>query len=101
VVVAHVSEGDQQGDLPKRDRLFPQDHSIERVWAALELVTGKPQPLKGVEVYEVEAATPIHEGLSEPRHPDQWVNIDGKPSRLRDAIWVVHSVKSDRGLRPT
>jgi hypothetical protein len=65
-VVSRVSEGDQQGDPPERDGLFAWDHSIERVWAALELVTGKPQPLKGVEVHEVAAIAPIHEGLSEP-----------------------------------
>jgi hypothetical protein len=63
VVVAHVSEGDRQGDPPKRDGLFVWDHSIERVWAALELITGKPQPLKSVEVHEVEAAAPSMRAL--------------------------------------
>jgi hypothetical protein len=41
------------------------------VWAALELVTWKPQPLKGVEVHEVEDTAPIHEGLGKPGRPDQ------------------------------
>jgi hypothetical protein len=44
--------------------LLARDHSIKRVWASLELVLGEPQSLKGVEVHEVEAATPIHVGLS-------------------------------------
>jgi hypothetical protein len=57
-LVAHVSEGDRQDYPPKRGRFFARDHSVEQVWAALELVTGEPQPLKGVEVYEVEATTP-------------------------------------------
>jgi hypothetical protein len=83
-----------------RDGLFAQDHSIEWVWVALELVMGKPQPLNGVKVHEVEAAAPIHEGLSEPGPPDQRNDNEGKPPRLRDAIQVVPSVKSDRGLRP-
>jgi hypothetical protein len=34
-IVGRVSEGDRQGDSPERDGLFPQDHSIERVWDAL------------------------------------------------------------------
>jgi hypothetical protein len=100
VVVAHVSESDWQGDPLEWDRLFARDHSVEWVWAALELVTGKPQPLKGVEVHEVESATPIHEGLSEPDRPDQRIHNEGKLPRHRDAIQVVHSVKSDQGLRP-
>jgi hypothetical protein len=64
----------------------------------LELVTGKPQPLKGVEVHEVKAAAPIHESLSEPGCHDQRIDNEGKPPRLRDAIRVVRTVKSDRGL---
>jgi hypothetical protein len=60
----------------------------------------KPHPLKGLEVHEVEATASIHAGLSEPGHPDQWVDNEGKPPRLGDAIRVVHSVKSDRGLGP-
>jgi hypothetical protein len=99
-VVACVSKGDQQGDLPKRDRLISQDHSIERVWAALELVMGKTQPLKGVEVDEVETAASIHDGLSQPGRPDQRVDNEGKPPRLGYAIRVVNSIKSDQGLRP-
>jgi hypothetical protein len=99
-VVSRVSEGDQQGDPPERDGLFAWDHSIERVWAALELVTGKPQPLKGVEVHEVAAIAPIHEGLSEPGSLDQQVDNERKPPRLRDDIWVVRLVKSDQGLEP-
>jgi hypothetical protein len=77
-----------------------QDHSIERVWAPLDLVTGKPQPLKDVEVHEVEAAAPIHEVLSEPGHPNQWVDNEAEPPLLGDAIRVVCLVKSDQGLRP-
>jgi hypothetical protein len=95
-VVSHVSEGDP----PKRDGLFAQDLSIEKVRATLELVTGKTQPLKGVKIHEVEAAAPIHAGLILLGRPDQWVNNEGKPPWLRDAIGVVRSVKSDRGLRP-
>jgi hypothetical protein len=78
-VVAHVSEGDGQGDLLKRDGLFAQDHSVEWLWAALKLVTDKPHPLKGVDVHEVEATASIYEGLSESGHPDQRVNNEGKP----------------------
>jgi hypothetical protein len=55
--------------------LFAQDHSVEWVWATLELVTGKPQPLKGVEVHEVEATA-----------LDQRIDNEGKPPRFRDAI---------------
>jgi hypothetical protein len=47
-IVARISEGDRQGDLPMRDGLFARDHSVERVWPALELFTGKPQPLNGI-----------------------------------------------------
>jgi hypothetical protein len=87
-VVAHNSKGDRQGDPPKRDGLFAWDHSVERVWATLELLTSKPLPLRGVKVHEVEAAAPVHEGLSELGHPDLWVDNEGKPPRLRDAIRV-------------
>jgi hypothetical protein len=87
-VVSHVSEGDP----PKRDGLFAQDLSIEKVRATLELVTGK--------THEVEAAAPIHAGLILLGRPDQWVNNEGKPPWLGDAIGVVRSVESDRGLRP-
>jgi hypothetical protein len=82
------------------DGLFSRDHSVERVRAAFELVASKPQPLKGIEVHEVEATAPIHEGLGESGCADQWVDYEGKPPQLRDAIRMVRSVKSDRGLRP-
>jgi hypothetical protein len=45
------------------------------VWAALGLVTIKPQSLKGVEVHEVEVAA-----------LDQRIDNEGKPPRFRDAI---------------
>jgi hypothetical protein len=70
------------------------------MWAALKLFTGKPQPLKGVKVHEVEATAPINEGFGEPGHPDQQVDYEGKPPWLRVVVWVVCSIKSDRGLRP-
>jgi hypothetical protein len=76
-VVACVPEGDRQGDPFKVDGLFARDHSVKRVWAALELVLDEPQSLKGVKVYEVEATAPIHEGLSEPGCPNQRVNNEG------------------------
>jgi hypothetical protein len=50
--------------------LLAQDDSVEWVRATSELVLGKPQPLKGVEVHDVESANPIHEGFGEPGHPD-------------------------------
>jgi hypothetical protein len=99
-VVARVFEGDRQGDPSEGDRLLAQNHSIKWVRATLELVLGEPQSLEGVEVHEVKAATPIHEGLSEPSCSDQWVNNEGKPPWLRDAIQVVHSDKSDRRFGP-
>jgi hypothetical protein len=91
-VATHVPDGDRQGDLPKGNGLLARDHSIEWVWAALELVPGESQPLKGVEVHEIEAAAPIHEGLSEPSCPDQRVDDEGKPPWLRDAIRVIRLV---------
>jgi hypothetical protein len=100
VVVARVSEGDRQGDPPEGDGLLAQDHSIEWVWTDLELIPGKSQSIKGVEVHEVEAAAPIHEGFGEPGRPDQRINYEGKPFGLGDTIWVIHLIKSDRGLRP-
>jgi hypothetical protein len=76
-VVAHVSEGDQQGGPPKRDGLFAQDDSIERVWATLELVMHKPQPQNGVKAHEVEAAASIHVDLSEPVVPTSGSTMTG------------------------
>jgi hypothetical protein len=35
-----------------------QDHSIERVWATLELGWGKPQSIERVEVLEIETTPP-------------------------------------------
>jgi hypothetical protein len=62
------------------------------VWATLELVTGKPQPLKGVEVHEVEAAAPIHEGLNELGHPDRQIDNEGNlPSFGMLSKWSVRS----------
>jgi hypothetical protein len=66
----------------------------------LELVMSEPQPLKGIEVHEVEATAHVHEGFGETCHPDQWVDYEGKPSRLGDVIWVICLIKSDWGLRP-
>jgi hypothetical protein len=65
-VVARVFEGDRQGDSFVGDRLLAQNHSVKWVHATLELVLGEPQSLEGAEVHEVDAAVPIHEGLSEP-----------------------------------
>jgi hypothetical protein len=70
------------------------------VWAALELVLGESQSLKGIEAHEVEATAPIHECFGEPGHPVQRVDDKGKPLCLGDAIRVVRSVKSDWGLGP-
>jgi hypothetical protein len=44
-VVARVSEGDWQSDVPEGDGLLAQDHSVELMWAIVELIPGKPQPL--------------------------------------------------------
>jgi hypothetical protein len=68
--------------------------------AALELIPGESQSVKGVGVHEVEAIAPIHEDFGEPGHPNQWVNYEGKPSWLGDTVWVVHSIKGDQGIRP-
>jgi hypothetical protein len=70
------------------------------VWVGLELVLGKAQHLKGIEVHEVEAAAPVHEGIGEPCCTDQRVNDEGKPPWLGDAIRVIRSVESDRRFRP-
>jgi hypothetical protein len=80
-VVAHVSECDRQSDPSEGDRLLARDHSVEWMWAALELVLGKPHPLKGVEVHEVEAAAPIHEGFGEPGRPNQRVDFPPPSNR--------------------
>jgi hypothetical protein len=63
VVVAHISRGDWQCDLPEGDGLLAQDHFVEWMWAIFELIPGEPQPFEGVEVHGVEATTPIHESL--------------------------------------
>jgi hypothetical protein len=70
------------------------------VWAALELVPGEPRPLKGVKVHEIKATAPIHEGITESGCPNKWVDNEGGPSRLRDAIWVVRLVKIVWGFGP-
>jgi hypothetical protein len=70
------------------------------VWPAFELVPCEPQPIKGVEVPEVEATASIHGGLSEPGCPDQRVNNERKHSWLRDAIQVACPVKIDQGFGP-
>jgi hypothetical protein len=69
-IVARVPEGGQQGDSSKGDGLLTQDHSIKWVWAAMELVLGEPQPLKGIKVPKVDVAALAHEGLGEPGCPD-------------------------------
>jgi hypothetical protein len=38
--------------------------------ATLELVPGKAQSFKGVEVHEIEVTAAIHEGFGESGHPD-------------------------------
>jgi hypothetical protein len=52
----------------------------------LQLVPSNPQPLKGVKVYEVEAAAPIRVGFGEPSPPDQRVDYVEKPPRLGDIV---------------
>jgi hypothetical protein len=79
VVVACIPESDQQGDSSKGDGLLTRDHSVKWVWDALELVLSEPQPLKGIEVHEVEDAAPVHEGLGETGCPNQRLNDEGKP----------------------
>jgi hypothetical protein len=43
---------------------------------------------------------PIHEGFGESGRPYQRVDHEWKPPQLRDAIRVVHSIKSNQRLRP-
>jgi hypothetical protein len=50
------------------------------------LVTSEPKFLKGIEVNEVEIVAPVHESFGEPCCPDEWVDYEGKPSRLGDAV---------------
>jgi hypothetical protein len=64
-VVACVSEGDRQSNLPEEDELLAREHYVEWVQAIFELVPGQLQPLKCVKLHEVETTTPIHEGFSE------------------------------------
>jgi hypothetical protein len=45
------------------DGLLTWDHFVKWVWATLELVLGKPQSIKGIEVHEVEAAAPSMRAL--------------------------------------
>jgi hypothetical protein len=89
MVIACVFEGDRQGNLLEGDTLFARDHFVEWIWADLELIPGKPLFLKGVEVQEVEATAPIHEGFIEPGHCDWRVDNEGKPPRLRDIVRVI------------
>jgi hypothetical protein len=42
VVIPCVSEGNKPSNPPKGDVLFARDHFVEWMWAALELVPGKP-----------------------------------------------------------
>jgi hypothetical protein len=100
VVIVHVSNGDQQSDPPEGDGMLARDHSKEWMWAALELVTSRPQPLEGIKVQEVEATAPVDEGFGESGCPDQWVDYEGKPPQLGGTIQVVCLIKSDRGLGP-
>jgi hypothetical protein len=86
-VVSCVSKSDRKSDLPEWDELLAQDYFIERVRPCVEQIP--TQPLVGVEVHEVEATASIHEGLSEPGHPDQRINYEGEPSRLRGSIQVI------------
>jgi hypothetical protein len=65
----------------------------------MELTLGESQSLKGVEVHEVEATTPIHECFGEPGRPDQWVDDKEKPPWLGDSIQVVCPVESDWRFR--
>jgi hypothetical protein len=41
-VVACVPKSYRQSNLYEGDKMLAQDHSVERVWAASELVSGKP-----------------------------------------------------------
>jgi hypothetical protein len=100
VVVACIPKGDRQGDPSKGDGLLTQDHSVKPVWADLNLVLGKPQSLKGIEVHDIEVAARIHEGLGELGCPNQRVGDEGKPLWLRYSIWVVHLVESDQRSGP-
>jgi hypothetical protein len=86
VKIAHVSEGDRQSDLPEGNGLLSRDHFIEQVWAALELVEVSPSSSKVSRYMKLRPLPPIHEGLGEPGCPDQWVDYEGKPPQLRDAI---------------
>jgi hypothetical protein len=98
VVVARVSEGDRQSDLPEGDGLLAQDHSIEGMWATLELVSSEPQPLKRVKVHMVEATATIHEGFGEVDgggsfHPWPCVNVVG--STLRRGLLAHRQARRD------
>jgi hypothetical protein len=77
---------------PRGGGLLTHYHSVKWVWAALELVLGEPQPLKGIEVHEVGAAAPIHEGLGEPGSPDQRADDEGNlPGLGLLSRWSVQS----------
>jgi hypothetical protein len=54
-----------------------------------------PHGVKGFSVHDVEAAASIHQYLGEPRVADDGVNNQRISAWLRDAIWVVVTVKSD------
>jgi hypothetical protein len=68
---------------------------VEGCSARAELGSTDLHGVKGFSVHDVEATASVHQYLGEPRVADDGIDNQRILARLRDAIWVVITIKSD------
>ena len=98
--VGSVAKCDGQVDLPERVRLRSRDHAVEgrAYWA--EFRPGDAHGVEGVDVEDVEAATSVHQHLSEALLANNGVDDERVASWSGDVGGMVPLIEGDRRFRP-
>jgi hypothetical protein len=94
------AKADGQVDPPDGFCSSPWYNFMEAPDVGSELRPLNPQEVEGLGVDNVEAATTVHEHLSEARVGDDGINDEQVDSRIGDVVWMVATVESDGHLGP-
>ena len=91
-------EDDRQIDLPKWHDLLSRHDAVERRSSRLDLCSVNAHGIERLSVHDVEAATSIHQYLSESLRADDRVDHERVSPQLWGALWVVGLIEGYGGL---
>ena len=94
-VVGFVAECDRQLEVAGRIRLHAQQDAVEGEERGPQAGSRDPHGFQGVDVHDVEAATPVHQHLGQSHVADDGADNEGVASLSGNADRVVVLVEDD------